>query len=97
MSRLSFFISFCFRRVPELKIRLAGKSIPLEKYAIKQCEHFYEQKWLFLPSLELVYLMNGFYILAHDPKRLEENLDLVNGAIEDLHANHRSILFSFRF
>jgi len=82
-----------YKRVPELKIRLAGKSIPLEKYAIKQCEHFYEQKWLFLPSLELVYLMNGFYILAHDPKRLEENLDLVNRAIEDLHANHRNDKF----
>lgn len=69
----------------------------MEKYAIKQCEHFYEQKWLFLPSLELVYLMNGFYILAHDPKRLEENLDLVNRAIEDLHANHRSSFSHFDF
>ena len=40
-----------FRRVPELKIRLAGKSNPLEKYAIRQSEHFLAQRWLFLPAL----------------------------------------------
>jgi hypothetical protein len=44
-------IKFCSRRVPELKIRLAGKSIPLEKYAMRQCEHFHAQQWLFLPAL----------------------------------------------
>lgn len=40
-----------YRRVPELKIRLAGRSNPLEKYAIRQSEHFLAQQWLFLPAL----------------------------------------------
>ncbi|CAF1324054.1 unnamed protein product [Rotaria sordida] len=100
-----------YKRVPELKIRLAGKSIPLEKYAIKQCEHFLEekyaikqcehflvQKWLFLPGLELLYLMNGFYILAHDSKRLNATFDIVNNALNDLvlhHSNDRFYIDSY--
>ena len=49
-----------FRQVPGLKIRLAGKSIPLEKYAIKQCEHFFVQNWLFLPALVTTDLSRAF-------------------------------------
>ncbi|CAF1483835.1 unnamed protein product [Adineta steineri] len=86
-------ISQLYKRVPELKIRLAGKSIPLEKYAIKQCEHFLAQKWLFLPALELVYLMNGFYILVHDQNKLQKTLDIVNNAIKDLEVNHQNDQF----
>ncbi|CAF1564669.1 unnamed protein product [Rotaria magnacalcarata] len=82
-----------YKRVPDLKIRLAGKSIPLEKYAIKQCEHFLEQKWLFLPALELVYLMNGFYILAHDHNKLQESLNIVNNALKDVELNHTNDQF----
>ncbi|UJR36381.1 hypothetical protein I4U23_029105 [Adineta vaga] len=82
-----------YKRVPDLKIRLAGKSIPLEKYAIKQCEHFLAQKWLFLPSLELVYLMNGFYILAHDHSKLQQTLDIVNNALKDCEVNHQDDKF----
>ncbi|CAF3395737.1 unnamed protein product [Rotaria sp. Silwood1] len=86
-------IILLYKRVPELKIRLAGKSIPLEKYAIKQCEHFLVQKWLFLPALELVYLMNGFYILAHDHNKLQETLNIVNNALKDLELNHQNDQF----
>ncbi|CAF3305579.1 unnamed protein product [Rotaria socialis] len=82
-----------YKRVPELKIRLAGKSIPLEKYAIKQCEHFLAQQWLFLPGLELLYLMNGFYILAHDPTKLNATLNIVNNAINDLVFCHQNDLY----
>ncbi|CAF1537454.1 unnamed protein product [Rotaria sp. Silwood1] len=82
-----------YKRVPDLKIRLAGKSIPLEKYAIKKCEHFLAQNWLFLPGLELLYLMNGFYILAYDSNRLNATLDIVNNALNDLQLHHTNDRF----
>ena len=34
--------------------------------------------------------MNGFYILAHDHRKLQKTLDIVNHAIEDLQLNHQS-------
>jgi len=34
--------------------------------------------------------MNGFYILAHDPNKLEKTLDIVNNALKDLEVNHQS-------
>ncbi|CAF1072988.1 unnamed protein product [Adineta steineri] len=82
-----------YQRVPELKIRLAGKSIPLEKYAIRQCERFLAQQWLFLPALEFVYLLNGFHILSHDPNKLKEILAIVNNTINDLELHHRNDQF----
>ena len=39
---------------------------------------------------ELSYLMNGFYILAHDEEKLEETLDLVDETMNELEANHQS-------
>ncbi|UJR09724.1 hypothetical protein I4U23_013953 [Adineta vaga] len=82
-----------YKRVPELKIRLAGKSIPLEKYAIRQCDHFLAQQWLFLPALEFIYLLNGFYVLAHDRQKLIETLDTVDNALDDLERHHRNDQF----
>lgn len=43
---------------------------------------------------ELVYLMNGFYILAHDYNKLETTLDIVNNAIRELEVKHQSKLFN---
>ncbi|CAF0770495.1 unnamed protein product [Didymodactylos carnosus] len=82
-----------YNRVPGLKIRLAGKSIPMEKYAIKKCEQFQVQKWLFLPALELVYIMNGFYILYHNEKQMRKTLDIVNRGLENLKATHTNDAF----
>ncbi|CAF0884907.1 unnamed protein product [Adineta ricciae] len=82
-----------YKRVPELKIRLAGKSIPLEKYAMRQCDHFLAQRWLFLPALEFIYLLNGFYILAHDHQKLKETLDVVDNALDELEHHHQNDQF----
>lgn len=51
--------------VPGLKQRIAGKSLPMEKFAIRKAERWTKQGGrLTLPGLELVYLWNGFTILG---------------------------------
>lgn len=41
--------------------------------------------------------MNGFYILAHDTKKLESTLEIVNNALNDLKLNHQRKRFDFSF
>lgn len=38
-------------------------------------------------------MTNSFYILAHDPKRLENTLNLVNDALNDLKLYHKRKIF----
>lgn len=55
-----------FAMVPKLKQRIAGKSIPFEKFAAKRAEKFQEQGGrLCLATLELAYLFSG---IAHAPR-----------------------------
>ena len=54
-----------FRNVPEWKQRIAGKSLPMEKFAVRKAQRFLEQdNHLLLPALELIYVWNGFRILG---------------------------------
>lgn len=55
-----------YRKVPSLKIRLAGKSIPIEKYAIRQCERFFDDDWLFLPALVCIDSYQQTFVHTHD-------------------------------
>jgi len=51
--------------VPGLKQRIAGKSLPMEKFAVRKAERWSQQGGrLLLPGWELVYLWNGFSILG---------------------------------
>lgn len=53
------------REVPQYKQRIAGKSLPMEKFTIKKAERFFsEQKNLVLPAIELMYLWNVFKVLG---------------------------------
>ncbi|KAF2357106.1 Outer membrane protein Iml2/Tetratricopeptide repeat protein 39 [Trinorchestia longiramus] len=53
------------RSIPGLKQRIAGKSLPVEKFAVKKSQRFFAQKErLTLAALELIYAWNGFRILG---------------------------------
>jgi len=52
--------------VPSLRQRIAGKSIPLEKFVARRARKFVEQKHrLILPAMELAYIFMG---IAHAPR-----------------------------
>lgn len=72
---------YLFRHLPDFKQRIAGKSIPFEKFAVHKSQKYFKQdKRLFLPGLELVYVWNGFRVLQHRPELARPLLELVHRA-----------------
>merc|ERR1711874_486190 len=68
--------------VPGLKQRIAGKSLPMEKFAIRKADRFLKQGGrLTLPGLELVYLWNGFKIIGRDYKAVEKFYVLIEAEL----------------
>lgn len=55
-----------FRQVEGLKQRLAGKSIPTEKFAVRKSRRYKNSSYipLVLPALEMMYVWNGFMIVG---------------------------------
>jgi len=73
-----------FAEVPDLRQRIAGKSIPLEKFIARRAKKFQEQKnRLTLPALELAYV---FMAIAHAPKDiiLSKMLPQVDAELEKI-------------
>ena len=69
--------------VPGLKQRIAGKSLPMEKFAIRKAERWTKQGGrLTLPGLELVYLWNGFTILGLHYQMVERFFILIEKEME---------------
>lgn len=52
------------RECPAYKQRIAGKSLPMEKFICKKSERYFLQgKTLCLPAIELLYLWNTFKVM----------------------------------
>ncbi|XP_006163895.1 tetratricopeptide repeat protein 39B isoform X1 [Tupaia chinensis] len=64
-----------FRQVDSLKQRIAGKSLPTEKFAVRKARRYSlpAPVKLVLPALEMMYVWNGF-LIVNKRKDLSENL-----------------------
>ncbi|KAK4328683.1 hypothetical protein Pmani_000930 [Petrolisthes manimaculis] len=72
-------LSEAMKSIPGLKQRIAGKSLPIEKFAVKKSARFFAQgETLTLSALELIYAWNGFKILA----KKYENVEIMFSIIE---------------
>jgi len=73
------------REVPLHKQRIAGKSIPMEKFVIKKSERFFAQNdRLCLPALELLYVWNFMRIIGKQWALIENFYHLIERTLKDL-------------
>uniref|UniRef100_A0A8D2L2K8 Tetratricopeptide repeat domain 39A n=1 Tax=Varanus komodoensis TaxID=61221 RepID=A0A8D2L2K8_VARKO len=68
-----------FRTVPSLKLKIAGKSLPTEKFAIRKSRRYLSPNPVSLPVpvLEMMYIWNGYAVIGKCP-------DLTEGMLESL-------------
>ncbi|KAL3868152.1 hypothetical protein ACJMK2_040986 [Sinanodonta woodiana] len=84
-------IDFLMGEVPKLKQRIAGKSIPIEKFCVYKAKRFQDQNGhLTLPALELIFAWNGFSIVGKKPELLEPLLLIVEKTLNQIVTNKDS-------
>ncbi|XP_061565821.1 tetratricopeptide repeat protein 39B [Cololabis saira] len=78
-----------FRQVEGLKQRLAGKSIPMEKFAVRKSRRYKAARPvpLVVPALEMMYVWSGFTIVGKRPDFTESLLVTIETAEEQLRAD----------
>lgn len=73
--------------VPRYKQRIAGKSLPMEKFTIKKANRFFvENESLVLPALELMYIWNVFNIIGKEFHLADNILKVLEDAQQKLEA-----------
>lgn len=90
-----FFITYhIIRNVPAWKQRIAGKSVPMEKFAVRKAERFLSQdNHLCLPAIELIYVWNGFKILGQQYHLVEPIYVLIENTISKLEKHKDEVKF----
>ncbi|KAI8379130.1 uncharacterized protein BYT42DRAFT_567656 [Radiomyces spectabilis] len=69
-------------QVESSKQKIAGKSIPMEKFVSRKSRKFLSQKYLLMPDLEILNAFTAFDFMPH--AILSKNLDVINEEIEKL-------------
>ncbi|KAA0714234.1 Tetratricopeptide repeat protein 39A [Triplophysa tibetana] len=75
-----------FRQVPGLKQKIAGKSLPTEKFAIRKARRYNSENHIPLPAppLEMMYIWNGYTVIG-------KHKDLTEGILETLNEAQQRI------
>ncbi|XP_073863111.1 tetratricopeptide repeat protein 39A isoform X3 [Macaca fascicularis] len=75
-----------FRAVPGLKLKIAGKSLPTEKFAIRKSRRYLSSKPISLPvpALEMMYIWNGYAVIGKQPTLTDGMLEIITKAEEML-------------
>uniref|UniRef100_A0A3Q1IVD8 Tetratricopeptide repeat protein 39B n=1 Tax=Anabas testudineus TaxID=64144 RepID=A0A3Q1IVD8_ANATE len=75
-----------FRQVDGLRLRMAGKSIPTEKFAAKKAQRYSLSNpvKLVVPALEMMYVWNGFNVVGKRPELTKSILATLEKAEEQL-------------
>lgn len=80
------------RDVPKYKQRIAGKSIPSEKFVIKKSERFFAQdSRLTLAAFEMIYLWNYLKIMGKDENLIQDVYRLVERTLKNLENQKQGI------
>ncbi|KAE8300269.1 Tetratricopeptide repeat protein 39B [Larimichthys crocea] len=86
VSKLGENVVELFRQVDGLRLRIAGKSIPTEKFAAKKAARYLSSDpvKLVVPALEMMYVWNGFTIVGKRPELTESILATLEKAEDEL-------------
>uniref|UniRef100_A0A8C7Y5S3 Tetratricopeptide repeat protein 39B n=1 Tax=Oryzias sinensis TaxID=183150 RepID=A0A8C7Y5S3_9TELE len=89
VSKLGENVVALFRQVEGLRLRIAGKSIPTEKFAAKKAERYSSPSpvKLVVPALEMMYVWNGFTVVGKRPDLTESILSTLEKAEKQLQTN----------
>ncbi|KAJ8283760.1 hypothetical protein COCON_G00026100 [Conger conger] len=71
-----------FRQVPSLKQKIAGKSPPTEKFAVRKARRYRAScpVKLPVPALEMMYMWNGFTMMRRKPELTQGMMDTLEEA-----------------